>query len=63
MRCSSVNTPKYLIEVIRFISLSFINNDESFKGILSFSQALWKNAYLVLSLFMDKLFKLSEDLI
>ena len=33
-------TPKYLIEVIRFISLSFINNDGSFKEILSFSQAL-----------------------
>ena len=31
MRCSSINTPKYLIEVIRFISLSFTNNDGSLK--------------------------------
>ena len=60
MGCSSVNTPKYLTEVIRFISLSFINNDGSFKGILSFSRALWKNVYLVLSLFRDNLFALSH---
>ena len=60
VRCSSINTPKYLIEVIRFISLSFINNDGSFKGILSFSRALWKNVYLVLSLFRDNLFALNH---
>ena len=29
VRCSSVDTPKYLIEVIRFISISLINNDGS----------------------------------
>ena len=60
VRCSSINTPKYLIEVICFISLSFINNDGSFKGILSFSRALWKNVYLVLSLFKDNLFALNH---
>ena len=60
MRGSSINTPKYLVEVIRFISLSFRNNDGSFKGISSFSQALWKNVYLVLSLFRDNLFALNH---
>ena len=52
----SINTPKYLIEVIRFISLSFINNDGSFKGILSFSRALWKSV----SLSRDNLFALNH---
>ena len=60
MRCSSINTLKYLTEVIRFISLSFKNNDGSFKGILPFSRALWKNVYLVLSLFKDNLFALNH---
>ena len=60
VRCSSINTLKYLIEVIRFISLSFINNDGSFKEILSFSRALWKNVHLVLSLFRDNVFALNH---
>ena len=60
MKCSSINTHKYLIQVIRFISLSFINNDVSFTGILSFSLALWKNVYLVLSLFRNSLFALNH---
>ena len=60
MRCSSISTPKNLIGVIRFISLLFINNNESSKGILSFSRVLWKNVYLVLSLFRDNLFALNH---
>ena len=60
VRCSSINTLKYLIEVIRFISLSFLNNNGSFEGILSFARALWKNVYLVLSLFRDNLFGLNH---
>ena len=60
MRYLSINTPKYLIEVIHFISVSFINSDRSFKGILSFSRTLWKNVCLVLSLFRDSLFALKH---
>ena len=45
VRCSSVNNPKYLIEVIRFISLSFLNNDGSFKGILSFHELYGRMMY------------------
>ena len=52
--------PKCLIEVIHFISLSFISNGGSFDGILSFSWALWRSAYLVLSLFRDNLFVLKH---
>ena len=37
VRFSSINTPNSLIEVIRFISLSLINNDGSFNEIFSFS--------------------------
>ena len=65
--CSSMNTPKYLAAVFRFISIyhisiyfHFINNDGSFKGILSFLRTLWKSVYLVLSLFRDKLFPLNH---
>ena len=58
VRCSSVNTPKYLTEVIRFVSLSLINNDGFFNGILSFSRTVWNSVYLVLTLFRDNLFTL-----
>ena len=60
MRYSSINILKYLTEVIRFICLPLINNDQSFNGILSFSRALWKRVYLVLSLFRDNLFVLNQ---
>ena len=60
VRCSSINIPKYLTEVICFISPSLINNDGSFKGILSFSRALWKSVYLISSLFRDNLFTLNH---
>ena len=65
VRCSLINTTKNLIEVIQFISLSLINNDESFNGIVVFLRALWKSLYLVLSLYTDNLFplKLCKDLV
>ena len=48
VRCLSINTIKYFIEVIRFIFLSLVNSDWSFNGILSFSWALWKRVCWVL---------------
>ena len=47
VRCSSINTPKNFIEVIHFISLSLINNDGSFNGILSLLQPLRNSVYLI----------------
>ena len=55
VRCSSVNNSKYLIEVVCFISLSFINNDGSFNGMLSFPQTLWKSVYHFKTLFISNL--------
>ena len=60
VRCSSVNTTKNLIEVIRFNSLSLINSDGSLKEIFSFSRTLWKSVYLVLPLFTDNFFVLNH---
>ena len=60
VRCSSINTPEYLIEIIHFISSSLINNHWNFNGILSFSRALWNSVYIILSLFRDKLLALNH---
>ena len=60
VRSSSINTSKYLIKVIRFISLSLVNNDRSLNGIPSFSRALCQSVYLFLSLYRDSLFKLNH---
>ena len=51
VRSSSINTSKYLIKVIRFISLSLVNNDRSLNGIPSFSQ-LYVRVYTCFCLYI-----------
>ena len=51
VRSSSINTSKYLIKVIRFISLSLVNNDRSLNGIPPFSQ-LYVRVYTCFCLYI-----------
>ena len=46
MRFSSLNTPKNLIELIRFIYFCLMTNDGNLNLILSNSENLWNNVYL-----------------